>query len=105
MNRQVFLFLALMLSFSQAFSSEYYGEVKGLYVNANNTVYVKLANSTTVPECGNGNWNFGFAMGNEVSKAWLSMLLTSRATNTTIKIGYTPNSDGICSIAYFYYLD
>jgi hypothetical protein len=67
------------------------GEVKGLYVNVNNTA----------PDCGNRNWKFGFAVCSKVSKACLSMLLTIRTANTIIKVGYTPKPDVMYSIIYF----
>jgi hypothetical protein len=67
------------------------GEVKGLYVNVNNTV----------PDCENGNWNFVFAVGGKVSKAFLGMLLTIRIVNTIIKVVYTPKFEVMYSVIYF----
>ena len=112
MLRSIIFSIGIILLSPAAFSSnvEYWGEVKGFLVNENKNVLVKVYNSESAPICLDENsnsvaWPFTFNMDNPVAKEWVSMLLTSRATGSIIKLGYEPNNSGSCSVNYFYYLD
>ena len=99
------LSIMLVLVSVDSFSVEFTGTVKGFYVNSANTALVTLKQEELTPSCLPGTWQFHFDSTTEYGKQWVSMILASRMSQTKIKVGYTPNPYGRCSVSYFYYLD
>lgn len=91
-----------MLIASSANATETGGKVKGFYINNTGLVLLKL-DQPIQPACGDSVWNFQFSVNGTASKEWITMLLTAKATNTVINLGYIPNPNGRCSVSYFYY--
>lgn len=106
MLKKTVLFLTF-LSLSQiAYSAEYSGKVKGFYINNISTALLSLSDGASQPECESGVWQFTFNVETESSaKEWVSMILASKATGSTLKVGYTPDTSARCSIQYLYFLD
>ncbi|TQV69709.1 hypothetical protein FKG94_23245 [Exilibacterium tricleocarpae] len=98
------IFTLTILSLPTFSATEFYGNVKGFYVNSSGVVLVTLDNGSTTPECGNS-WQFTFSVSDNGAKEWISMLLTARASGSIIKVGYGPNPSGSCSVQYFYFQD
>lgn len=99
-------FILFLLSHAaHATNVEYNGTVKGFYINNSGIVLVSIHNSALQPQCNDQVWPFTFNVTDISAQSWLSMLLTSRTTRDTIKLGYTPSGTGRCTINYFYYLD
>lgn len=91
---------------SEVFSEEYSGKIKGFYINSTNTALVKLDSGQGVPLCGaKDGWHFVFDSKTDSGKQWVSMILASRFSGGDIKVGYTVNPNGYCTVTYFYYYD
>jgi hypothetical protein len=99
------LLLLALLSGSVQAATEYQGLVNGVYVNSSGTVLLAVDNGTSRPDCKAGSWDFTFALGSQVGEAWLSLILTAKTTGKTIKVGYGPNTEAKCSVAYIYQLE
>lgn len=84
---------------------EYKGIVKAFYISKGGSVMLTLDNGATLPDCGTtSSWKFTFTMSDPAAKEWVSMLLTAKASDTKIVVGYNPNATGRCTIEYFYFI-
>ena len=98
----------LLLFTAPTRAAEFRGTVSGFYINKNGEALVRIKG--TVPNqainctAGNG-WDLTFSSATEVGKIWVSMLMATRLSNSEIRVGYVPNSAGICTVDYFYYYD
>jgi len=57
-------------------------------------------------DCKSGSsWKFEFynTGGEEYKAQWVSMLIAAKISQHDIRIGYTPNNSGICSVGYIYF--
>jgi len=104
MLKGVFFIVLVMLS-ANSLSEEFSGTVKALYVNSSNKALVTLKQGDNLPSCAAGLWQFQFDSNTDYGKQWVSMLLASKMSKTQIRVGYTPNAGGYCSVAYVYYLN
>ncbi|MBO2671918.1 hypothetical protein [Shewanella algae] len=87
-----------------SFSAEYIGRVTGIYINSSNIALVQLDNGRSQPDCTPSDaWEFRFNSDSEYAKQWVSMILAARMADKEIRIGYTPNESGACSVSYFYF--
>lgn len=93
---------AILIPLSVMGAPQYQGKIKGFYLNSSGTYLVKF--DTPTPECPNS-WPFRYHNSSESATGWTSMLLTARTMNKTIRVGYSPDSSGSCSVAYFYFMD
>lgn len=101
--RIFFIFLFMCCSLAVKAEPEYNGKVKAFYISKGGTVLLTLDNGSTVPDCSSTPWRFTFAMSDPAAKEWVSMLLTAKASDISIKVGYHPNPAGRCTIEYFYF--
>ncbi len=99
------IFVLLLSHIAHAANVEFIGVVKGFYVDKNGIVLVNIENPTSSPMCSDPTWPFTFNISDSAAQYWLSMLLASRTTKDTIKLGYTTSETGRCEVRYFYYLD
>jgi hypothetical protein len=103
-----FVMVACMLSLP-ASAIENSGLVKGFYVDTNGTVLLKLVVNTSVPpQCSGGGaaaWDYVFTLSNSAAKQWMNMITIARTTAIPIRIDYTANTTGICSVNYLFFLD
>jgi len=95
----------LLLTTAVQAAPRYWGKVKGFYVNKGELVLVKL--DTVAPQCSDATWPFYFKTSDPAADAWISLLLTAKASGQTISVGYTPSGDGYprCSVEYFYFYE
>jgi len=95
----------LLLTTAVQAAPEYRGKVKGFYVNKGELVLVKL--DTAAPQCSDVTWPFYFLISHPAADAWISLLLTAKASGQTISVGYTPNTseNGRCGVEYFYFYE
>jgi len=96
------IFMVVFL-ITNASADHYAGKVKNLYVNATGLVLVNIDNGSSSLNCSDGTWPLNFNVNDLVADHWMSLLLTARAQNKTIKVGYTPNEAGRCAVSYFYF--
>ena len=101
----VSLLLVLASHSSLAVNKEFSGAVKGFYVNKHGIVNVNIEHPTATPDCNYPTWPFTFNVADIPAQVWLSMLLASKTTGDTIKLGYEPSVSGSCNVHYFYYLN
>lgn len=100
------LFIIFITLFSiSVVAGEYGGKVKALYVDHHGRVLINIDGGSVKPNCAEALWQFNFRMTDPGAKEWFSMLLATRATNTTIRLGYVDNPTGECSVVYFFYVD
>jgi hypothetical protein len=99
--KKLFLSLIFVLCSGLAHGAEYSGKVKGFYINSSKLTLLKLDIATS--DCSDNNWSFQFSLDNAAAKEWVSMILMAKASAATLKVGYTPNPAGRCSINYLYF--
>lgn len=93
--------LLLLLTTAVQAAPQYWGKVKGFYVNNKERVMVKL--DTATPQCGDVTWSFYFKTSDPAADAWISLLLMAKASGQTISVGYIPNTseNEQCGVEYF----
>ena len=102
--RNLLIAIIFCVSSMELSATEYFGKVKGFYVDNSNTVLVKLKNGSIRPDCTASNgWEFQFNSESSYAKSWISMILAARMADKEIRVGYTPNNSGSCAVSYFYF--
>lgn len=105
MIRKILLILTLSIVGTNAFATEYTGTVKGVVVNGFGHVTINInGGNQPAPNCAPGLWQFSFDLAKPGAKEWFSMLLTARATNTVITVGYGDKPTGVCEVSYLMFL-
>ncbi len=98
-----------LLSLPAIAAVENSGLVKGVYVDSNGTVLLKLVvNTSAPPQClggGTASWDYTFALSNPAAKQWMNMIAIARTTAVPIRIGYDISTTGFCSVVYLYFFD
>ena len=87
-------------------ADEFGGKVTNFYINSSGTVYFKLVGTdgNSSDKCAAGLWPFSFHTDAKVSKEWISMLLSAKATGEKLVAGFTvPDSGQRCGIGYLYF--
>lgn len=97
--------LALLLSFSlhaaENSVEEYVGKVSNIYVGKSDVVKIGVVEEEDkYLECASGNWPLFFQQGNNYSDSWLDLLILANRGQSTIRIGYQPDSESNCAIEY-----
>ena len=98
--------IVLWCSVLVAKAAEFGGNVTNLYINSSGSVFFKLVNSSgsSSSNCPDGLWPFSFNTDAKVSKEWLSMLLSAKATGEKLVVGFSvPETDQRCSAKYLYF--
>lgn len=103
LKKILFLICTLIISTSSVFAVGYSGKVKNLYVNSSGLVLVNLDNGATTLNCGDARWPLHFNVDGISANQWMSLLITARAQNKKISVGYSANETGRCSVSYFYF--
>ena len=100
------LFTSIFLA-NSSFAVESLGTVKEFMVTNSDAVRISLiykgGNAET--DCNSGSdWKFEFynTGSEEYKKQWVSMFIAAKISGQDIRIGYTPNSSGVCSVNYVY---
>lgn len=95
----------LLLTTAIQAAPQYWGKVKGFYVNNKELVLVKL--DTATPQCGDATWPFYFLNSHPAADAWISLLLMAKASGQTISVGYILGDAGYprCAVEYFYFYE
>lgn len=80
------------------------GKVERLYINKAGTVLFRIGSPNALPDsCSDVNWPYEFKTTDTVGKEWLSLLLTAKAKDETINIGYIPQAGTTrCKVDYLF---
>jgi hypothetical protein len=106
-KKLLFIFFAIFLA-NSSFAVESLGTVKEFMVTNSDAVRISLAykGGTAEEDCNSGSaWKFEFynSDSKEYKKQWVSMFIAAKLSGQDIRVGYTPNSSGICSVNYVYF--
>ncbi len=103
--KKIALVILLFSAVNVSAAAEFMGHVTNFYVNSSGTVLFKTENSDgqSSASCPTGLWPFRFSLSATPSKEWISMLLTAKATNEKIKVGYSVAENGSCIVSYLYF--
>src|SRR5690554_1068869 len=97
-----FMALALLsLSVTAISAAEHNGTIKGFYISDEGRILIKFSNP--IHECGDTQWPLQFYVSDPPAREWVSMILTARASEEEIRVGYRANPEGRCTIRYFYF--
>lgn len=81
------------------------GKVKGFIVSENGTASLRLVENNSACATGNSGWDYNFPINSTYGDLWSSMILAARMSDSTIRVVYTPNPSGACSIKSVYFYD
>lgn len=104
--KKIAFVLGLSIASLYVSAEEFTGSVKAFYVNNQGKAQVSLKNGELQPSCSGGSgglWQFVFNVADTAAKEWVGMILTARAKEENIRVGYVPNNSGSCEVLYFYF--
>ena len=94
--------LALLPAVSQgAESKEFVGKLNNLRIGKTGSILLGVKQDEENPlVCREGDWPIGFHLDQAYAQNWLDFLMLARSSNQTIRLGYLPDSSGLCELEY-----